>query len=222
MPKTDLNALKAQLITAQNELNKAMHMVDVSLGLKTANLDDKARIEGGVNDTGDERVVEGVFDGSGMVGPDGKQYTVPANYASKSKLVEGDMLKLTIRPDGSFLFKQIGPVERERLVGVLAFDDQTRQYFGVINGKSYQLLTASVTYYKGDVGDEVIMLVPVGSECTWAAVENVVKQLPVRESIQKEIVDESATDEEPASLEDVDMLEPKSFFDETDDIFKIE
>src|SRR3989344_3463282 len=59
-------------------------------------------------------IIEGVFDGQNMVGPDGKLYSVPANYASKSKLVEGDLLKLTISPDGSFIYKQIGPVERER------------------------------------------------------------------------------------------------------------
>ncbi|MBP6929845.1 MAG: hypothetical protein KBB77_02820, partial [Candidatus Moranbacteria bacterium] len=37
-------------------------------------------------------VIEGTFDGQIMLGTDGKQYPVPANYASKSKLVEGDML----------------------------------------------------------------------------------------------------------------------------------
>ena len=48
------------------------------------------------------KVIEGVFDGQKFVGPDGKEYPVPANYASKSKLVEGDILKLTIADDGSF------------------------------------------------------------------------------------------------------------------------
>ena len=47
------------------------------------------------------RIIEGVFDGENMIGPDGKQYSVPANYASKSKLVEGDILKLTITATGT-------------------------------------------------------------------------------------------------------------------------
>src|SRR4030042_3812768 len=68
-------------------------------------------------------IVEGVFDGQVMMGTDGKQYPVPANYASKSKLVEGDMLKLTITPDGSFVYKQIGPVERKRIIGIVSQDD---------------------------------------------------------------------------------------------------
>ena len=52
------------------------------------------------------KVIEGVFDGQNMVGSDGKTYPVPANYASKSKLVQGDILKLTIGDDGAFLYKR--------------------------------------------------------------------------------------------------------------------
>ena len=65
------------------------------------------------------KVIEGAFDGQNMIGPEGKIYPVPANYASKSKLVEGDTLKLTIVDDGSFIYKQIGPVERKKLIGSL-------------------------------------------------------------------------------------------------------
>ena len=50
-----------------------------------------------------------------MLSPDGKNYPIPANYASKSKLVEGDLMKLTIAEDGSFIYKQIGPVPRSKL-----------------------------------------------------------------------------------------------------------
>ena len=66
------------------------------------------------------KIIEGVFDGQMMLGPDGKSYPIPANYASKSKLVEGDILKLTIADDGSFIYKQIGPVERRQVIGKVA------------------------------------------------------------------------------------------------------
>ena len=62
------------------------------------------------------KIVEGVFDGQNMLGSDGKNYPVPANYASKSKLVQGDILKLTITEDGSFMYKQIGPIPRRNLL----------------------------------------------------------------------------------------------------------
>jgi hypothetical protein len=120
------------------------------------------------------KIIEGVFDGENMIGPDGKQYSVPANYASKSKLVEGDILKLTITANGTFIYKQIGPIERKRLVAKLE-KDSGGIYWAVTNGRKWRLLTASVTYFKGQDGDEVIILVPKNGESKWAAVENIVK-----------------------------------------------
>ncbi|MBI5370123.1 hypothetical protein HZA85_02970 [Candidatus Uhrbacteria bacterium] len=120
------------------------------------------------------RVVEGVFDGLAMVGADGARYDVSANYASKSRLVEGDMLKLTIQPDGTYVFKQIGPVERERLVGKLHLDPSTQEHVVHCGDQVYNVLTASVTYHKGMPGDEMVIVVPRGGQCRWAAVENIV------------------------------------------------
>ncbi len=116
------------------------------------------------------KVIEGVFDGQSMVGPDGKTYPVPANYASKSKLVEGDILKLTIADGGSFLYKQIGPVPRKQIIGTLVQHDGG--YFVEVNGHEYRILLASVTYFKANVGDQVSVIVPEDNpEATWAAVE---------------------------------------------------
>lgn len=123
------------------------------------------------------KVVEGVFNGVDMVGSDGKTYTVPANYASKSKLVEGDILKLVIKEDGAFVFKQIGPIERKREAGKLAYDAATSEY--VVLGEdeqTWRVLTASVTFFKGEPGDEVILLIPKSTPSVWAAIENVVKK----------------------------------------------
>jgi len=123
----------------------------------------------------DGEIIEGVFDGQVMIGTDGKQYPVPANYASKSKLVEGDMLKLTITPDGSFVYKQIGPVERKRVIGIVSQDD-LGNFVVIAEGKIYRVLLASVTYFKADMNDEVTIVVPRDSETVWAAIENLVKK----------------------------------------------
>lgn len=122
------------------------------------------------------RVIEGTFDGQNMVGPDGKQYSVPANYASKSKLVEGDVLKLTITKDGSFIYKQIGPIDRQRLIGTLNRDEVTGEYRVVSGDTTYKVLLASITYFKGEPGDDVVVLLPATGEARWAAVENIIKQ----------------------------------------------
>lgn len=127
------------------------------------------------SESGEGRIVEGVFDGMNMVGPDGKQYPVPANYASKSKLIEGDTLKLTILEDGSFVYKQIGPVEREKALGSLTEGDNG-DWHVLANGRSYRVLLASVTYFKGEVGDEATVVVPKGGDSEWAAIENIIKK----------------------------------------------
>ncbi len=124
---------------------------------------------------GEQRVIEGVFDGQNMVGPDGKQYSVPANYASKSKLVEGDILKLTITPRGSFIYKQIEPIDRKRVMGTLNQNESTDDYYVVSEDGKWKVLTASVTYFKGAAGDEVVILIPQKGHSKWAAVENVIK-----------------------------------------------
>jgi bifunctional DNA-binding transcriptional regulator/antitoxin component of YhaV-PrlF toxin-antitoxin module len=116
------------------------------------------------------KVIEGVFDGQIMAGPDGKTYPVPANYASKSKLVEGDILKLTIADDGGFIYKQIGPVARRQIIGTLVQHDGA--YYVEAQGREYRILLASVTYFRIDIGDQVTIIVPEDNpEATWAAVE---------------------------------------------------
>ena len=125
-------------------------------------------------DTGNERIVEGVFNGEKMISGDGVEFNVPANYASKSKLVEGDILKLTITGNGSFLYKQIGPVERQQLVADLV-QGEAGEWYAVDGKKRWRLLTASVTYFHGSLGDEVVILVPKDGKSAWAAVENIIR-----------------------------------------------
>ena len=116
------------------------------------------------------KVIEGVFDGQTMLGPDGKSYPVPANYASKSKLVQGDILKLTIQDGGAFLYKQIGPTPRKTVIGTLRQKNQ--QYFVEVEDKEYRVLMASVTYFKLKINDQVSIVLPENdNDVEWAAVE---------------------------------------------------
>jgi hypothetical protein len=126
------------------------------------------------DDAGEGKIIEGVFDGENMIGPDGKQYSVPANYASKSKLVEGDILKLTITSKGTFVYKQISPIERARVIGTLEKASDGNFYVKA-NSKKWRVLTASVTYFKGEAGDETVILAPKTGDSKWAAVENIVR-----------------------------------------------
>lgn len=178
MDKISNLALIAQMIdSAEKNIQSAKQMLKELMGgpankANLAALADKAGVlmvsEGG-------KIIEGVFDGQNMIGPDKKQYPVPANYASKSKLVEGDVLKLTIAEDGSFIYKQIGPVDRKKMLGLLLVDE--RGDFKVLaEGKTYKVLLASLTYFKAEANDHVTVVVPEGHESEWAAVENVIKK----------------------------------------------
>ncbi len=120
--------------------------------------------------TPEGKIIEGVFDGQIMIDQDGKNYPVPANYASKSKLVEGDIMKLTITDTGKFLYKQIGPVERRTVIGTLTHHDDN--YYVEVSGREYQILYASVTYFQLKEGAQVSVVIPANNDqATWAAVE---------------------------------------------------
>lgn len=115
------------------------------------------------------KIIEGVFDGQIMIDKDGKNYPVPANYASKSKLVEGDIMKLTITEDGKFLYKQIGPIPRKDVIGTLIRHDD--KYFVEVSGREYEILYASVTYFRLKEGQQVSVVIPANNDhARWAAV----------------------------------------------------
>ncbi len=180
LTKSKLFLIKKLLVNIKDNNDRIMELLadfitsDEEVAISIGQMADEKFTAVPEDETG-ARIIEGVFDGENMIGPDGKQYSVPANYASKSKLVEGDILKLTITANGTFVYKQIGPIERARIVGVLNHT-ATGEFFAIAEGRKWRLLTASVTYYKGDSGDEVVILVPKTGESKWAAVENIVKK----------------------------------------------
>lgn len=138
------------------------------------------------------KIVEGIFDGQNMVDSEGQTYPVPANYASKSKLVEGDGMKLTITEDGKFIYKQIHPVDRRTVVGAMIQEDG--QYKVLAAGKAYRVLLASVTFYRAEVGDQVTIILPTDMEANWGAVENVIPK-HVSEAAAKEHLSAAASED---------------------------
>ena len=156
LPEKQVKRLKALLSEAETNLAAARELLTSLVGEDPA-LDQSQREEVA------GKVIEGVFDGQNMLGPDGKTYPVPANYASKSKLVQGDILKLTIADDGGFIYKQI-------VIGTILQHDGG--YFVEVAGKEYRILLASVTYFKGQIGDQVSVMLPEDdTDVEWAALE---------------------------------------------------
>lgn len=119
------------------------------------------------------KVLEGAFDGKYFLGPDSRKYEINHNYISKSKLVEGDAMKLTITPDGRFIYKQLPTkVPRRHATGTLTFADG--RYQVLCEGKIYNVITSAVTYYKAQPGDELSIILPGDREATWATVDNLI------------------------------------------------
>jgi len=163
LPEKQVKRLKALLSEAETNLAAARELLTSLVGEDPVMAQSQREEVAG-------KVIEGVFDGQNMLGPDGKTYPVPANYASKSKLVQGDILKLTIADDGGFIYKQIGPVPRKQVIGTLLQHDGA--YFVEVGGKEYRILLASVTYFKGQIGDQVSVMLPEDeTDVEWAALE---------------------------------------------------
>ncbi len=185
-----LALIKEMLESAESSVRSAKQMINELTGSSSKSIYTKlaAEIEPSSEEPntedGEAKIVEGVFNGQTMISKDDKEYPVPANYASKSKLIPGDVLKLTVKDDGGFLYKQIGPIERKRVIGILTYEDG--QYKVIANGKAYNVLLASVTYFKAEVGDKITLVVPELEDSEWGAIENALpkdaEELEIEES----------------------------------------
>lgn len=177
MPTQKLAAVLEMIESAQASLRSAKALLSELSGVSPAALAAAgASLRPSPAEAPGGKVIEGMFDGQNMIGPDKRTYPVPANYASKSKLVHGDILKLTITDSGSFVYKQIGPIPRRTVVGTVAFEDGLYKIVG--DGKVYRVLMASITFYKAEVGQRVSILLPEGMEAEWATIDNMLPDLP--------------------------------------------
>ena len=162
--ESDLEEVKKLLDSAENKIRQAKTKLFANEMTKKAIM---------LEDAEEGDVIQGVFDGQQMIGNDKKSYQVPANYASKSKLIPGDVLKLSISEDGKFVYKQIGPVDRKNVIGVL--EEVGDGEFQVdVESKKYRVLLASVTYFKAKTGDQLSIVIPAEGESDWAAVDNII------------------------------------------------
>lgn len=176
--------LKEMLDSAEANIRSAKQILgEVMTGTGKNEYANMATQIGSIDTSEEKQLIEGVFDGQHMIGPDKKNYSVPANYASKSKLVPGDILKLTISEDGSFLYKQIGPVERKRIIGTLTYENGQYRVIGA--GKAYKVLLASVTYFRAEVGDRVTLIIPELEDSEWGAIENVLPKMENEDGLEE-------------------------------------
>jgi hypothetical protein len=119
-------------------------------------------------------VKEGVFDGEHMISADGDVYKVHPNFASKEGLIEGDLMKAAIYSDGSISFEVIEKTARENIMGILSTHAANSPYYIVQTAqKAYKVLGEAVNLHQASPGAQVRLLIPLGGESDWAAIDTV-------------------------------------------------
>ena len=101
--------------------------------------------------------IVGTYDGYVMTTEAGEKYEVPANYAAKTKLVFGDILKL-IEEDGKKLFKQIGRANREKVHGILT--KKEGEWYLLTDRGSYKVSDVAAEYQGAALNSETTAFLP--------------------------------------------------------------
>lgn len=167
-----VDSLKKSLETAQNSLaaaQKWIHQLESS-DLSELPVVEKSHTAAPTTDS--ENIFYGIYNGKEMVSETGRSFPVPANYASKSKLIEGDSLKMTILPSGAMVYKQIEIADRELMQGTLILDKD--KYKVLCDDRLVNVPYASITFFRAQVGDSITVIVPRDESKTWGAIETVV------------------------------------------------
>lgn len=120
----------------------------------------------------DEKIVEWVFTGDSMLGPDGSVYPVPQNYSSKSLLVQWSRLKATIDTNWWIKYKIIEEIPFDTSLGIVTKNGE--KYEITTDSKTYKVLMAAITFHKCSVGDTVSIRTPKWKDWTYAVIESII------------------------------------------------
>ncbi len=143
--KNQIQELTGRLEQIESTLNSARKILK---RLETEYLKiDYTQIEG----------IVGKYDGKQLITEAGETYEVPSNYAAKSKLVYGDILKL-IEEDGKKLFKQIERVRKERVEGILTKKDG--EWFLLTDRGSYKVSEAAAKFQNAQLNSQATAYLP--------------------------------------------------------------
>lgn len=173
--KKTLAAIRDFIINAEKSIKSAKKL------LKDVLEDNNLSLETEVNlstmwlnsyTSDDSKIIEWVFTWEEMLGSDWNKYPVPANYSSKSKLVQWDKLKLTIAWNGKMMYKQIAPIERSYITWLVVKEKD--KYQVVSQWQTYDLLTAAVTHFKANIWDSITVIIPNWKQATFAAIDAVI------------------------------------------------
>ncbi len=176
--KKALLAIKDFIITSEKSLKSAKKLLNDLA--KENNVDLNSTISLNTQwlhsyNNENSKIVEWVFTWEEMLGSDGNKYPIPVNYASKSKMVQWDKLKLTIDSLWKMTYKQIAPIEREIKSGLVTEDKGKFQI--VCEWNVYNLLTAAITHGGIKIWDTISVILPKGKQASFAAIDSIIPNI---------------------------------------------
>lgn len=117
---------------------------------------------------------EGTFDGQYLVAADGRKTEVPGNYAAKSRLVCGDVLKV-FADTGKQVFKQIDKVERKKIEGILT--KKEGKWYILADLGSYRILDTAAEFNQAQLNDKASAFIPAKNlNSSFAALDKIYKE----------------------------------------------
>ena len=186
--KSDIQKIRTVLKNVERELAIVFEVLD------------RVQTLAPVKDYTDVVGIEGAFDGEFMVCTDGRKFSVPANYAAKSRLVYGEKLKM-FEDDGKTLFKQMSKAEKEKPEAVL--NKKEGKWYAITKTGTYKVLDVAANFNDAKVGDKAVIILPKGNVgVPFAALEKILRE----ES--NDARGEAPKVEEPAKIVKKAPLEP--------------
>lgn len=174
--ENQLKALRDLIYTAESSIKSAKKIMQWLLWEKQHSNEFDIYGSGlSAYSSGDEKIIEWVFTGDAMLGPDGNTYPVPHNYASKSLLVQWSKLKAIIDQQGNIKYKIIEEMPFETSIGIITKNGE--KYEITTDKKTYRVLMAAITFHKCEIGDTVSIRTPKWKDATYAVIETVIPKI---------------------------------------------
>jgi hypothetical protein len=203
-----LTSLLTLVEASINNLNSVRKQLQQEMGVDSGvEIENKVSFNSATfnDEPGALEVVEGYFNGEQMIGDNGKTYTVPPNYASKTQLVTGDRLK-RILTEQFEKYKLIKPVERKRVTATFVFEPEGF-YAELEDGTMLKLLKASATFAIKNLGLQpgmkLALLVPKEGVAAYGTLSSVLTENATGEIIERDI---SPNPYSAGNLADMDYL----------------
>ncbi len=173
--KKTIIAIRDFIVSAEKSIKNAKKLLRDVLDENNINLETEINLETkwlNTYNSWDSKIIEWIFTWEEMLGSDSNVYPVPVNYASKSKMVQWDKLKLTIESNWKMIYKQIEPIERDIKTWLLTKEKE--KYQVISDWQTYNVLTAAVTHFKWNIWDTISILIPSWKEATFAAIDSII------------------------------------------------